>query len=93
MTIKNTLKPVNGNLLLTPLEDRKVSEGGIHIPDSASERKNQGIVLAIDGDECDVCTIGDTVVFPTHNEYRMKHSGMSYIIVHPSHVIAVIASE
>lgn len=89
-----SLRPVNGNLLLTPLEDRKITEGGIHIPDSAAERKNQGIVLEIDEDDTtSICKVGDTVIFPTHNEYRLKHKGMPYIIVHPSHVIAVIDNE
>lgn len=88
------LRPHQDYLLLSPLPQKEVSTGGIILPESSKERKNQGTIIA-EGPECPNTPFspvkGDIVVFPAHDEYRLTHHGEEYILVRATSVIAILA--
>ena len=55
--------PLNGNVLLRPVEAEETSSGGIILPESARERPSEGIVEALPGGEADELAVGDRVVY------------------------------
>mgnify|MGYP001612341820 CR=1 FL=1 len=74
--IKNSITPLHDRVIIQPEEAKKVTKGGIIIPDTAKEKPLQGKVLAVGigkKDEPMTVKLGDIVLYN-------KHSGMSIIM-------------
>ncbi|MCA9551877.1 MAG: co-chaperone GroES [Myxococcales bacterium] len=57
------LQPVNGYVLIEPVEAEQQTRGGIYVPDSAQQRPAEGYVRAMSADAGDEVAIGDRVVY------------------------------
>lgn len=96
MTIN--LKPLGSRLLVEPLESEDVTAGGIVLPETAKEKPQKGVVLAVgpgDRDEhgkrvaMDV-VVGDTVLFAKYAGTEIKIDGKKLMILRESDLLAIV---
>lgn len=64
----NKLKPVNGNVILRPIEEEELMAGNIIIPDMGKEKPEMAEVIAISN----VYNFNTDTVVPTDLEVGMK---------------------
>lgn len=93
------IKPLNGYVVIKPLEADEVTKSGIVIPDTANKEKPQeGEVVAVadknistNGTELPIeLKIGDKVLYGRYSGEDVKVDGQEYKIVEMTSVRAVI---
>ena len=57
------IRPMNGRVLVRPLETAEKTKGGIVIPDTAKETPREGEVIAVAEDATEDVAIGDRVIY------------------------------
>lgn len=98
---KSKIRPLQDRLIVQRLESDEVTSGGIIIPDSAQDKSQRGVVVAVgkgkvseDGTQhpCEV-RAGDKVIFGKYagNEYEID--GTTYLIMREDDVLGVIESN
>ena len=79
--------PLADMVLLKPIEQEKVSTGGIIIPDTAKEKP----MMAVDGKEIVMClTAGQKVIYRRYAGTDLKLDGGDFVLTRQSDIIAVV---
>ena len=92
------IKPLGDRVLVEPLKEEEVKKGGIIIPDTAKEKPQEGVVIAlgtgkVDDDGKKVpfnVKKGDTVLMPKYGGTEVKMGGKEYQIMREDDILAVI---
>jgi chaperonin GroES len=93
-----SLKPLGDRVVVEPIEQDEVTAGGIVLPETAKEKPQQGMVLAIgpgardeDGEhiEMDV-KVGDKVLYAKYSGTEFKVDGKKLLILRESDLLAII---
>jgi len=99
---KNTnlnIKPAPGYLLLEPLEAENKTVGGIYLPESASEKPQQAVVLAVGDDEIvengskrkSPVKTKDKVIYKKWGGNEVKLNGKEYLFAKFDDILAVVS--
>ncbi len=100
MTINvKKLQPMPGYVLVEPAKQQKQTASGIYLPDSDSEKPQDGVVLACGGAvmddgvkvECPV-KVGDNVVYKKWGGNDVKIADTEYQFLKFEDILAVIKS-
>lgn len=92
------LKPLGSRVVVEPLEQEEVTAGGIVLPETAKEKPQKGVVLAVgpgDRDEdgeriaMDV-KVGDTVLYAKYGGTEIKVDGKKLLILRESDLLAIV---
>ena len=91
-------RPLSDRVVVRRLEAETKSAGGIFIPDSASEKPNQGEVLAIGsgvrletGELVPISVkVGDHVLFGKYSNNEIKINGEEVLIIKESDILATL---
>jgi chaperonin GroES len=92
------LKPLGNRVLVEPLEQDEMTAGGIVLPETAKEKPQQGLILAVgpgardeDGKRIamDVAA-GDKVLFAKYSGTEIKMDGKKYLILREDDILAVM---
>lgn len=75
------IRPINGHVLLRPVEAAKTTPGGIHLPDTAKERQNEGKVIAVAEDATEEVAVGDRVIYKEFAGTEVKVDGEDYVLL------------
>ncbi|MBN1618971.1 co-chaperone GroES [Candidatus Dojkabacteria bacterium] len=95
---KVKIRPLGSRVLIKPLNEEEVSQGGLIIPDTAEKEKpQQGEIIAVgrklndDGKELpfDV-NVGDVVLFKKYAPDEVERDGEEYLVVDESDILAVL---
>jgi chaperonin GroES len=92
-----SFKPLGSRVVIEPQEsDEQMSSGGIYIPDTAKEKPQEGLVVAIgpgrlseDGSTrvpMDVA-VGDTVVYSKYSGTEYKVGDIEYLVVREDDIL------
>lgn len=92
------IKPLGDRVLVEPLKEEEVNKGGIIIPDSAKEKPQEGVVIAVGTGKLDEngktvpfnVKKGDTVLMPKYGGTEVKVDGKEYQIMREDDILAVI---
>jgi chaperonin GroES len=86
------VKPLGNNVLVEVMKPEKVTESGIVIPDTAEERPQEGLVVAVgDGDKINKqLKEGAKVLFAKYSGTEIKIGGQENLILKAEDVLAVI---
>jgi chaperonin GroES len=87
------IKPLGARVVIQPVEEENRTEGGLYIPDTAKEKPQTGIVVAVGEDTEDVkitVKAGDKVLFPKYTGTEIKIGGEDYNIMDFDKVLAVL---
>jgi len=92
------LQPLADRLVVQPLEAELVSKSGIVIPDTAKEKPQEGIVIAVgpgrldkDGQRIAMeVKKGDRVMFGKYAGDEFKQGGVEYKIIREDEVLGIL---
>jgi chaperonin GroES len=93
-----TLKPMSDRVVVKPKDREKETKSGIVLPDTATERPQQGNVLSVgpgrvldNGTRAELdLKVGDTVLFAKYSGTEFKHEDEDLLILSERDVLAVI---
>ena len=92
------IKPLGDRILVEPAEEKEVKKGGIIIPDTAKEKPQEGIVVALGTGKTDDSGMkvafevkkGDRVLVSKYGGTEIKIDGKEYKIYSADDLIAII---
>ncbi len=87
------IKPLADRVLVEAKEAETKTASGLFIPDSAKEKPQQGVVIAVGNgkkDEPMELKVGDKVMYGKYSGTEVSLDGKDYLIMRQSDVIAVI---
>jgi chaperonin GroES len=90
---KLKIQPLHDRVVVQPAEAETKSAGGIIIPDTAKEKPQRGIVVAVGpGKKDEPITVksGDTVLYGKYAGTELSLDGVDYLIMRESDLIAII---
>jgi chaperonin GroES len=82
------LQPLGDRVVVKPLARREISGGGVHIPDTASERPQEGIVLAT-GPDVRTLEPGARVLYTKYMGTEVKVGDDAVLIMPIDAILAV----
>ncbi len=96
MSIK--LKPLGDRLVVEPKEQEQTTASGLVLPETAKEKPQEGVVLAVgpgrrddDGDRIDMdVAVGDVVLYAKYAGTEVKISEKKLLILKESDVLAIV---
>ena len=80
-------------MVIEPQEAQTRTAAGLYIPDSAKEKPQQGIVVAVGpgkADEPMEVKVGDTVLYGKYAGVELTVEDKKYLIVKQSDILAII---
>jgi chaperonin GroES len=96
---KVNIRPLEDRIVVQPGEGEQVTASGIVIPDTAKEKPQEGIVLAVGEGRWDDegkhripldVKVGDTVLYSKYGGTEVKYNGEEYLILSGRDVLAVL---
>ncbi|MFT5978012.1 MAG: chaperonin GroES [Ilumatobacter sp.] len=99
---KTTLQPLDDHLLVRPNDPERSTASGLVIPDTATEKPDQGTVLAVGpgrrsdhtGDRLPLdIAVGNTVVFAKFGGTEIRIDGEDLLILSAKQVLATITEN
>lgn len=87
------IKPLSDRVIIEPAAAETQTASGIFIPDTAKEKPQKGIVLAIGNgkkDEPMTVKVGDTVLYGKYSGTELKLEGKDYLIMREDDILAII---
>jgi len=95
------LRPLSDRVVVRRMDPESISTGGIVIPDSASEKPNQGEVLAVgpgarlnSGKLAPVAVkVGDTVLFGKYSSNEITINAEEVLVLKESEILATISKS
>ncbi|HCX95555.1 MAG: co-chaperone GroES [Spirochaetia bacterium] len=86
-----TVKPLGDRVLVKIKESETKTAGGIIIPQTAQEKTQTGVVVAV-GTDSDVIKVkvGDEVMYDKYAGTQIKIDGAEHLIVKMSDILAIL---
>ncbi len=82
------IQPLGTRVLIKPLDQETKTASGLYIPETAKEKPQTGVVIAV-GDSEEVCLkVNDKVLFPKYTGTEFKIDGEEYLLMECSDVLA-----
>ena len=88
-----SIKPLADRVLVEPAAAETKTSSGIIIPDSAKEKPQKGIVVAVgSGTKENPMTVkvGDNVLYGKYSGTELQHDGKDYLIMKESDIFAIV---
>lgn len=103
MTKKKTLnlRPLDDRVVVEPLAAEEMTAGGIVLPDSAKEKPQRGIILAIGEGKLLDCgqrsemnvEVGDEVIYGKYSGSNIEVDGREVKILHEGDILAKVVKS
>lgn len=90
---KINVKPLADRVLVEPSAAEEKTSGGIIIPDTAKEKPQKGLVVAVGKgkkDEPMTVKVGDNVLYGKYSGTEINIEGTDYLIMKESDIYAII---
>ena len=90
---KLKIKPLADRVLIEPAKAESTTVSGIIIPDTAQEKPQKGIVVAVgDGTKDHKMSVkeGDQVLYGKYSGTELKFEGTDYLMMRESDLLAII---
>ncbi len=92
------IKPLGDRVLVEPAEEKEVKKGGIIIPDSAKEKPQESVVVALGTGKTDEdgkkvpfeVKKGDVVLVSKYGGTEIKIDGKDYKILNSDDILAIV---
>jgi chaperonin GroES len=92
------LKPLGDRVVIKPSPKEEVTKSGLVIPDTAKEKPQEGMVLAIGPGKLDEdgkrlpmdVKVGDKVLYAKYAGTEIKLEGEEHLIVKESDILAIV---
>jgi chaperonin GroES len=94
---KVAIKPLEDRIVVQSVDAESTTASGLVIPDTAKEKPQEGIVLAVgpgrfeDGNRVPLdVSVGDKVLYSKYGGTEVKYAGEEYLVLSARDVLAVI---
>ena len=90
---KLNIKPLADRVLVEPAAAEVKTAGGIIIPDTAKEKPQKGVIVAVGPgkkDEPMTVKVGDTVLYGKYAGTELQLDGNTYLIMKESDIYAIM---
>ena len=95
---KIELKPLGDRVVVEAVEQAPKSAGGVILPDTAKEKPQEGIIIAVGPgrktDKGDIIkievSVGDKVIYSKYSGSEIKLDGKEYLIISEKDVLAIV---
>jgi len=84
------IKPIGERILVKIQEGEEKSKGGIIIPQTAQEKTQEGIVIAVGDDESIKVKANDRVMYDKYAGTTIKIDGIEHLILKMTDILAII---
>lgn len=92
------LRPLGDRVLVKAEEQKEVKRGGIIIPDTAKEKPQEAVVIAVGkgkiGDDGKLIPmdvkVGDTVLFGKYSGTEVKIDDVEHLIMHQDDIMGIV---
>jgi chaperonin GroES len=95
--LEKEIKPTAGNILIEPIEAETKTEGGIYLPDTASEKTTKGKVISVgpdletkEGKQKAPTKKGDIVVYKKWGGNEVKIGAKEYLFAKFEDILAIV---
>jgi len=96
--MSQNLKPLGNRLVVEPIEQEERTAAGIILPETAKEKPQRGVVLAVGpgarnekGERLPMdVQVGDTVLYSRYGGTEVKVDGRTLLILREEDVLAII---
>lgn len=75
------MRPMNGRVVVKPMEPGKETKGGIVIPDTAREKPVEGEVIAVAEDSTEEVAISDRVIYAKYGGTEIEMDGEKFVLL------------
>ncbi len=94
-----TIKPLEDRIVIQAVEAEQTTASGLVIPDTAKEKPQEGVVVAVGPGRFDDngnrvpldVAVGDKVIFSKYGGTEVKHGGEEFLILSARDVLAVVS--
>ncbi|WP_322791811.1 co-chaperone GroES [Bellilinea sp.] len=84
------VQPMGARILVKPLEQESKTATGLYIPETAKEKPQTGVVVAVGDDEDIKLKVNDKILFAKYSGTEIKLGGDDYLIMECSDVLAKV---
>ncbi len=85
---KVSIQPLGTRVLIKPIEQESKTASGLLLPESAKEKPQTGLVVAVGDDEEMKLKVNDKVLFAKYTGTEFKLDGTEYLLMESSDVLA-----
>ena len=85
---KINLQPMGTRVLIKPLEQESKTSSGLLLPETAKEKPQTGLIVAIGDDEEIKLKVNDKVLFAKYSGTEFKMDGNEYLLLEANDVLA-----
>ncbi len=85
---KLNLQPLGSRVLIKPLEQESKTSSGLLLPETAKEKPQTGLVVAVGDDEEIKLKVNDKILFAKYTGSEFKLDGNEYLLLEASDVLA-----
>ena len=92
-TLKIMIRPLADRVVIEPKAAETQTASGLYIPDTAKEKPQQGVVVAVGPgkkDEPMEVKVGETVIYGKYAGTEVSVDGKDYLIMKQSDILAVL---
>lgn len=93
------VRPLGGNVLIKPLDAEETTKAGLVIPDTAKEKPQEGVVVAVGPGEREAghhhripldIAVGNVVIYRKYGGTEVKHDSVEYLLLAARDVLAIV---
>lgn len=88
MSQKLNLQPLGSRVLIKPLDQEGKTASGLLLPETAKEKPQTGLVVAIGDDEDIKMKVNEKVLFAKYSGTEFKLDGSDYLLLESTDVLA-----
>lgn len=82
------IQPLGSRVLVKPLEQESRTPAGIILPETAKEKPQTGVVVAVGDDETIKVKVNEKVLFAKYVGTEFKHDGVNYLLMENNDILA-----
>ncbi len=82
------IQPLGSRVLVRPLEQEAKTSSGLYLPETAKEKPQTGVVVAIGDDESIKVKPNDKVLFAKYSGTEFKMDGVEYLLLDANDLLA-----
>lgn len=89
---KPGIEPLGARVLLKTVEQEDRTSSGIYLPETAKEKPQMAVVIAVGDDEDIKLKVDDKVLFAKYSGTEVSFNGETYLLMDVSDVLARVTS-
>ena len=90
---KINIKPLADRVLIEPAAAETQTSSGLYIPDTAKEKPQKGIVVAVGPGTKEnpvTLSVSDTVLYGKYAGTELQHDGKDFLIMKENDILAIV---